>query len=191
MTLAVAGRRLALSIAVGATVAGLALLGHDRTAAGAHGACFSALRLLRHAIATFEAQHGFLPGRLSGDAAPEGLTDEQAAALATLQLTRPRSAAGFPSRSGPWPGLLDAIPVNPFTGSAALIVVPASADALGLAAVTDAGWAYLLRDGHDSAGALPAGLVVPCGTTPDGPLAAGVPTVQQIAFEIEDFERWR
>ena len=170
--------RTAAALVVGCVVGALAQLGGGHTGAeAAHGACFSALRLLRHAVATFAARHGHLPG--------------EDAALIERQLTMPRTLSGVPDPAGPLPGLLDAIPTNPFTGSAAIVVVPEGVDAVAFAAAAKAGWAFLAGPGHDRAGPLPVGMVLPCGSSPAGAAGRGVASVQEIAFEIEDFQRWR
>jgi hypothetical protein len=181
----VAFRSLAAA-AVGIAVWAAASAGQGRAGAAAqHGACFSALRLLRHAVAAYEAQHGSLPGHPRGGTVP---ADPE---LITRQLTLPRDAAGMPAAAGPFAGLLEAIPVNPYTGSASLAVVPAGADAGAFAAASRCGWAYLGDPGRDAAGPLPAGLLLPCGDNGGHPPDRGLASVQDIAFEIEDFERWR
>jgi hypothetical protein len=152
--------------------------------AAPHASCFSALRLLRHAVATFETQHGALPGA-AVDGAPAS------AEWLTRQLTLPRDLRGTPSPTGPLGGLLDAIPANPFTGHSSLAVVPPGADAIAFAAATPCGWAYLAEPGRDASGPLPAGLLLPCGTSGPAGIGRGISSVQEIAFEIEDFERWR
>jgi hypothetical protein len=178
--------RLPVAAAVGLAVWAAASAGSGRAGPAAlHGACFSALRTLRHAVAAYEAQHGALPGRAPG---AEGPADP---VLLARQLTLPRDAAGMPAVSGPFPGLLDAIPANPYSGSAALAVVPAGVDAGAWAASARCGWAYLADPGRDRAGPLPAGLLLPCGDNGGVPPDRGLASVQEIAFEIEDFERWR
>ena len=170
--------RVAAALAVGCAVGLLAQLGGGRPGTdAAHGACFSALRLLRHAVATFSSLHGRLPGEDAGQL--------------ERQLTMPRDQRGTPDPAGPFPGLLDAIPVNPYTGSAALVVVPEGANAVAFAASATAGWAFLARSGHDEAGPLPAGMVIPCGSSTRDAAGRGLTSVQEIAFEIEDFQRWR
>jgi hypothetical protein len=175
--------RVLIAAAVGAAVWFAAGAGIGGNGVAPHASCFSALRLLRHAVATFEAQHGALPGAVGGAPA----TAEQL----TGQLTLPRDLRGSPSPSGPLAGLLDGIPENPFTGDSSLVIVPPGADAIAFAAATPCGWAYLAEPGRDASGPLPAGLVLPCGASgPTGP-GRGIASVQEIAFEIEDFERWR
>jgi hypothetical protein len=137
------------------------------------------LRLLRHAIALFEAQHGRLPG-VDGRAP----TSQQFAA----QLTQPRDEWGTPNQQGPFPGIIDTIPINPFTRSRALVIVPDGIDPVAFAAASRAGWAYLARPGRDARGPLPSGVVLPCGKSDADPSS---PPVQDLAFEIEDFQRWR
>jgi hypothetical protein len=182
---------LVAAILVGGAIGFLSQLGvADPGASGSHGACFSALRLLRHAVASFEAQHGCLPGRESAgselaSAAPA------TAALLVRQLTQPRDSRGLPDPAGPFYGLLDAVPVNPYTGSAAVVIVPADADAIAFAAAAAAGWAFLAGPGFDSTGPLPAGLVLPCGHAAASSLDRSLASVQDIAFEIEDYQRWR
>ena len=92
--------------------------------------------------------------------------------------------------AGPWRGLLSELPPNPYTLSRRLVVAPADVDVLAFAAASDAGWAYLPVAGHDSAGPLPAGLILPCGRDRAAENNGGF-AVQKIAFEIEDFEPWR
>jgi hypothetical protein len=179
-------RRFVTAAAAGLAVWAAASAGHGRAGAAAlHGSCFSGLRLLRHAVAAFDAQHGTLPGRPPGGTVP---ADPE---LIARQLTLPRDAAGAPAAAGPFAGLLEAIPTNPYTGSAALAVVPAGADAGAFAATSRCGWAYLADPGRDAAGPLPAGLLLPCGDNGGRPPDRGLASVQDIAFEIEDFERWR
>jgi hypothetical protein len=72
-----------------------------------------------------------------------------------------------------------------------VVEVPAGADAVAFAAGSRCGWAFLTAPGADGAGPLPAGVLLPCGTTgPSGP-GRRVTSVQDIGFEIEDYERWR
>jgi hypothetical protein len=183
--------RLVVALVVGGSVGFLAQLGITEPGANSsHGACFSALRLLRHAIATFEAQHGCIPGRECAGTALAAVTPA-AASLLTRQLTQPRDSRGLPDPAGPFCGLLDAIPVNPFTGLDTVVIVPEGADALAFAAATNAGWAFLAVPGFDSMGPLPAGLVLPCGRLAPSSLDRGLASVQDIAFEIEDYRRWR
>lgn len=176
--------RVSIAVAVGAAVWLAAGAGGGGGGTAPHASCFSALRLLRHAVATFETQHGALPGGAVGGA-------PATAERLTRQLTLPRDLHGTPSPSGPLAGLLDALPVNPFTGDSSLVIVPPGADAIAFAAATPCGWAYLAEPGRDASGPLPAGLLLPCGASgPTGP-GRGISSVQEIAFEIEDFERWR
>lgn len=183
--------RLIAALLVGGAVGFLAQLGvADPGASNAHGACFSALRLLRHAVATFEAQHGFLPGR-EGAAAETAPASSAAASLLVRQLTQPRNSRGLPDEVGPFSGLLDAVPVNPFTGSDAVAIVPAGVDAVDFAAAAAAGWAFLAVPGFDGRGTLPAGLMLPCGRAAPTSLDRGLASVQDVAFEIEDYRRWR
>ncbi len=171
--------RIAIAVAVGGLVGALTMLGGSApTPAASRGDCFTGLRLLRHAIASFEAQHGRLPG--ADGPAP---TSQQLVS----QLTQPRDVRGTPSQQGPFPGIIDSIPLNPFTGSREIAVVPEGTDATAFAAASRAGWAYLVLPGKDADGPLPAGLVLPCGHDP----VAGHATVQNLAFEVEDFQRWR
>lgn len=184
--------RLAASSAIGLLVGVLAATGPRRPAPSAsRGACFSSLRLLRHAIAAFEGLHGSLPGGTVTAGARDHRSGDPTPALLARQLTEPRDRHGAPDPRGPYPGLLSEVPVNPYTGSSALVVPPDGADAVAFAAASPAGWAYLARPGHDAWGALPAGLVLPCGRDGTASPPAQVPSVQQIAFEIEDFRRWR
>ncbi len=182
--------RVVAPVAVGGVVAALSLGGTAKpTPSAARGECYSGLRLLRHAIASYEAQHGHLPDLdlsrgQTPDHAPEG-----SAELLVLELTQPRDAAGRPDRSrGPFPGLIGSVPVNPFTGSNALTIVPPGVDAVAFAAASPAGWAYLARPGRDAGGLLPPGLLLPCG---DARRVGKSAPVQDLTFEIEDFERWR
>ena len=183
--------RLTAAFVVGGAVAVLSQLGAAGPAAsGSHGACFSALRLLRHAVAAFEAQHGFLPGReRAGDTSVPAVP--AAASLLVRQLTQPRNSRGLPDQAGPLSGLLDSVPVNPFTGSNTVVIVPDGADAVAFAAAAGAGWAFLAAPGFDHTGPLPAGLLLPCGRTASSSLDRGLASVQDIAFEIEDYRRWR
>ena len=186
-----AALRLLLSAVVGAVVAlVIAADRGDGAAAGAHGACFSALRLLRHAVAAYEAQHGRLPGHPDA-VGPASPSPTEVAGLVAAQLTQPRDARGNPDPSGPLAGLLDAVPVNPYTGESAIVVVPAGSDPVAFAAAASAGWAYLVRAAADARGPLPPGLLLPCGTAPAAALERGLASVQEIAFEIEDYRRWR
>jgi|WetSurMetagenome_2_1015567.scaffolds.fasta_scaffold50257_3 hypothetical protein len=176
-------RRALAAVAVGAGVGAAALLGTSSpTPAASRAECYTRLRLLRHAVSTFTAQHGHPPG---GDAMPDA---GQAARLLADQLTQPRDARGRPSARGPFPGLLDAVPFNPFTDSRELAIVPDGADPVAFAAASRAGWAYLAAPAHDPLGPLPAGLVLPCGTAPE---PGGRPPAQDLGFEIEDYQRWR
>ena len=185
------GLRLVAAIIVGGTVAFLSQLGGASSGApGSHGACFSALRLLRHAVATFEAQHGYLPGRPGVDTALLQVPPA-AAPLLVQQLTQPRDRIGLPEPAGPFSGLLDSVPVNPFTSSDTVVVVPAGTDAVAFAAAATGGWAFLADPGFDSVGTLPAGLFLPCGRAAPSSLDRGLASVQDIAFEIEDYRRWR
>jgi hypothetical protein len=175
--------RAVAAVAVGAGVGAAALLGTSSpTPAASRAECYTRLRLLRHAVAAFTAQHGHLPGR---DAMPDG---GQAAGQLADQLTQPRDARGRPSARGPFPGLLDAIPFNPFTGSRELAIVPEGADPIAFAAASRAGWAYVAAPARDALGPLPAGLVLPCGAAPE---PGGRPPAQDLGFEIEDYLRWR
>jgi len=169
--------RAVAALAVGGCVGVLAQLGAPpRGGDAAHASCFAALRLVRHAVAAYAARHGRLPG-------PDP-------ALVARHLTAPRSLRGDPDPAGPLPGLLDKVPVNPFTGSAEIVVVEENVDAVAFAATAGAGWAYLPRPGRDAAGPLPAGTVLPCGVAAGG-AGRAVASVQEIGFEIEDFQRWR
>lgn len=172
-----------IALAVGAAVAGVSSLGVGRTAPTATRAeCFASLRLLRHAIATYTAQYGHLPGSTPPGEPPD---DARASTLLVRELVQPRDAEGMPSQGGPFPGLIDAIPANPFTRSRDVVVVPDGVDPAVFAAASHAGWAYLTRAGRDAAGPLPAGLLLPCGSAGTGG------SVQDLAFEVEDFARWR
>jgi hypothetical protein len=181
--------RVLVPFAVGGIVAALSLVGTARTTPlAARGQCYSGLRLLRHAIASYEAQHGHLPDLDVPRGSGPGPGSTGPAELLVLELTQPRDPAGRPHLQGPLPGLINAIPANPFTGSSLVVVVPEGADPVAFAAASRAGWAYLPLPDRDAVGPLPAGLMLPCG----GDTKAGTGTpVQDLAFEIEDFERWR
>ncbi|MFH1176507.1 MAG: hypothetical protein V1750_03795 [Acidobacteriota bacterium] len=185
------GIKVLAALAVGAAVGWLSGLGGEPGPLSRHGNCFRSLRMLRFAVSAFAAQHGRLPG--TSDSSGSAITELPAAELeqlVTRQLTEPRDASGWPSLQGPWRGLLSELPANPYTMSRRLVVAPAGEDALAFAAASAAGWAYLPMAGQDHSGPLPAGLILPCGRDRaaggDGGFA-----VQKIAFEIEDFERWR
>ncbi len=185
-------RRLATGAVVAAAVAALASRGGEPGAEALRVECFNRLRLVRHAVAAYERDHGVLPGIApEGDTgAPEGRA--RVAGLVRRQLCEPRDPTGSPSWQGTLEALLPALPTNPLTSSGELVILPSGADALVFAANCAAGWVYLVRDGIDEEGFLPAGVVLPCGG-----VAGGVPgddrsaAVRRVSLEVEDFRRWR
>lgn len=184
--------RVLLAALIGGAAGGLAGINSTPKAATTRGACFKAVRLLRFAVSAFETEHGVLPGfRRQGDGTVATADAEGLAELVRRQLTEPREESGAPDWHGTARALLDEIPLNPYTGSRELVIVPQGADAEAFASDQTAGWAYLPSGGADARGSLPPGLILPCGKLPEGRAADRATAVQEIGFEIEDYQRWR
>jgi hypothetical protein len=187
--------RLLAAVAIGCAVALTTATPAPSTFTAKWAECFNSLRLMRFAVHAFSEQEGMIPGHVR--AADGSVTAVPAAVRAEAvrrQLCEPRDDHGRPSWAGPWRGLLQQIPLNPFTASREIVIVPAGVDAVAFAASSNGGWAYLSEDGNDSHGPLPAGLVLPCGdarASGQPGVPGGTMSVQDIGFEIEDYRLWR
>jgi hypothetical protein len=178
-----------LAAVIGLGVTGLASTNTADSTRSRQRKCYVALRVIRGAVAVFEAEHGFLPGWFRPvDGPPQPLPDLGRASGILGQLGSPTASSGLPSPQGAHAAILTPLPSNPFTGSPDLVVVPRGEDPVAFAFASAAGWAYLADDGADGRGPLPRGLVLPCGREGGPGSGAGV---QDIGFEIEDFRPWR
>ncbi len=148
---------------------------------------------MRAAVFTFEADHGFLPGTARDPSSIRAPSEENlnpSAQLVTAQLCGPVDDLGQPVTQNGWPGPLASLPLNPFTGSSSVVIVPPNTDPVSFAAtVSDRGWAYATTTTQDANGPLPPGLVLPCGSgVRHLPADMGV---QDIGFATGDLYRWR
>lgn len=185
-------RRLALALLAGGVFALAGANFKGAPAVGKRASCAGGLRRIRAAGERFETTLRMLPGHTR---APDGRVvrvEKDAGAIVARQLAGHVLATGEPGAGGLLgPFLTTDIPLNPYTQSRAIAVLPREGDALEEALASNAGWAYLPEGGSCPRGPLPPGVFLPCGVRErrgafdlEEPAAA-------LSFDLEDGIPWR